>query len=278
MIRKYYPEEWMRNSCDIDILVQEERVEEIVALLTQKLNYKSDGKRKSHDILLHTPGDVHLELHFNIISGSYAFNRVLSRVWDFARPVEDKENHYQLSDEFLYFHIISHAAYHFLRGGCGIRPIFDIWLLKNNLNLDAKKLLPLLKEADLEKFAVELEHLSNVWANGYPHNETTKMMEQYILSGGVYGTMENRVAINEHSQNKLKYFFHRVFMPYEAMKKYYKILDRAPVLYPFFHIVRWFRIIFTNKDSAFVELKQNQTISTGKVDSLSEMRKRLNLR
>ncbi len=278
VIRKYYPEEWLRTSCDIDILVEEECIEEIVALLTQKLKYKSDGKRSPHDISLFTPGNVHIELHFNIISGNSDFNKVLSRVWDFARPVGGEESRYQVSDEFLYFHIISHAAYHFLRGGCGIRPIFDIWLLKKNLNLDAKKLLPLLKEADLVKFATEIENLSNVWAEGCAHTKTTKMMEQYILSGGVYGTMENRVGMNEYSQSKLKYFFHRVFMPYATMKKYYKILDKAPVLYPFFHIVRWFRIVFNNKDNAIFELKQNQTISVEKVDSLSIMKKRLNLR
>lgn len=278
VIRKYYPEEWLRNSCDIDILVEEERIEEIVALLTQKLNYKSNGKRRSHDISLFTPGNVHLELHFNIISGNSDFNKVLSRVWEFASPVEGKVAHYGVSDEFLYFHIISHAAYHFLRGGCGIRPIFDIWLLKKNLHLDKKKLLPLLKEADLVKFTAEIEHLSNVWAEGCTHNEITKMMEQYILSGGVYGTMENRIGMNEHAQSRLKYLFHRTFMPYATMKKYYKILDKAPVLYPFFHIVRWFRIMFKNNDSAFFELEQNQAISAEKVESLNKMKKMLHLR
>lgn len=278
VIRRYYPEEWLRNSCDIDILVEEDRIDEIVALLTQKLNYKSDGKRQAHDISLFTPGNIHIELHFNIISGSSDFNKVLSRVWEFAELVDGKESQYRVSDEFLYFHIISHAAYHFLRGGCGIRPVFDIWLLKKNLNLDSKKLMPLLNEANLVKFTTEIEYLSDVWAEGCVHNEITKMMEQFILSGGVYGTIENQVGMNEHSQNKFKYFIHRVFMPYDTMKKYYKILDKAPVLYPFFHFVRWSRIILRNNDAAFIELKKNHTISAEKVDILRKMKKELNIK
>lgn len=278
VIRKYYPEDWLRNSCDIDILVEEEHIEEIVKLLVQELKYITDGKRGSHDISLFTPGNVHIELHFNIISGTSDYNKVLSRIWEFASPVDGKIANYKVSNEFLYFHIISHAAYHFLMGGCGIRPIIDIWLLKKNLNLDNEKLLLLLKEANLLKFTTEIEHLANVWIQEYAHNETTKMMEEYILSGGVYGTIENKVGMNEHSKSKVEYFFHRIFMPYVTMKKYYKILDKAPILYPFFHVVRWFRIIFKNNDSAFYELKQNQNISDEKIEFLNRMRKMLNLR
>ena len=39
VIKNYYPEFWMRTSCDIDILVRQEQVKDIVKLLTEKYGY-----------------------------------------------------------------------------------------------------------------------------------------------------------------------------------------------------------------------------------------------
>ena len=44
VIRQYYPEPWMRTSCDIDILVEEEKLSDAISALKKVLEYTSDEK------------------------------------------------------------------------------------------------------------------------------------------------------------------------------------------------------------------------------------------
>ena len=44
VIRQYYPEPWLRTSCDIDILVHEEDIERAIAVLTDKNGYTLEKK------------------------------------------------------------------------------------------------------------------------------------------------------------------------------------------------------------------------------------------
>lgn len=49
VLRKYYPEPWMRTSCDIDILVNKIEVEKAATYLVDNCGYSREGKG-SHDI------------------------------------------------------------------------------------------------------------------------------------------------------------------------------------------------------------------------------------
>ena len=41
VLREYYPEAWMRTSCDTDILVKEENLDAATALLVEKMGYRA---------------------------------------------------------------------------------------------------------------------------------------------------------------------------------------------------------------------------------------------
>ena len=66
VLRKYYPEEWMRTSCDIDILVHDEELEKAVHVLKDKMQY-TQLHRTTHDISFVTPTGVRVELHFDLL-------------------------------------------------------------------------------------------------------------------------------------------------------------------------------------------------------------------
>ena len=65
VIRKYYPDRWMRTSTDIDILVSEEDLKCAKKALVSKLGY-AEGRYRYHDVSLYAPSGVLLELHFRI--------------------------------------------------------------------------------------------------------------------------------------------------------------------------------------------------------------------
>jgi len=270
VIRELYPDPAMRTSCDIDILIHESDLKKALKALEEELDY-SVGTRFVQDVSLTSPGGVHLELHFELIEDDY-FSApaipILKDAWKYATP-EDGLYLHNFSPDFFMFYHIAHMAKHFARGGCGIRPFMDLWLLNHTesyKNLNAE----LIKESGLTDFYEASCKLSEVWFSNSAHDSLTASMEKYLLGAGVYGSTENRVAVGrKKSGGKLSYIMSRIFLPYSMMKNQHPILKNLPILLPFFQITRWFRIIFEGRfNKSIKELKlsaksnENQEIST----------------
>jgi len=262
VIRKYYPEPWMRTSCDIDILVHEKDLENAVSLLVEKRGATREAKG-SHDVGLSSNG-VHIELHYSLIESDVLGKAdiPLQNVWNYAEPIGETSQ-YALSDEMFYYYHIAHMAKHFIHGGCGVRPFIDLWLL-NRVNTEkTEQRNELLLDGGLFKFAKEAEKLSAVWFGNEEYDATTREMEHYILQGGVYGTTEQRFAMSQSKKGgKIKYLMSRIFLTYKEMSIYYPSLKKCPILFPFYQVRRWFRILFCGgRKVAMNEIKLNQGLS-----------------
>lgn len=247
VIRKYYPEPWMRTSCDIDLLVHEEQVEQIKSIFQDKLGceYKSSWY---YEHSFYTPAGVHIELHSSLRAERAKEDAILNDVWKYAQPLDGKKYTKNLADEMYYFYHCSHMAKHFESGGCGIRPFMDIWILNHKLSFDKERRYELLKTGDLLSFAVAMEKLAEVWFSGAEHTELSKDLEQFILFGGVYGTVENRVAVQQTQKGgKFKYILSRIFLPYNQLKIVYPSVEKHKWLMPFYQIRRWFRLFRKGK-------------------------------
>ena len=272
VIRKFYPEPWLRTSCDIDVLVKEKDIERASELLTERMSYKKERKG-SHDVSLFSESGIHLELHYSLIEEKRIENAelLLQSVWDHAAAVSDTYE-YILSDEMFYYYHIVHMAKHFVEtGGCGIRPFLDVWVLNHRIDFDREKREKLLSDGGLDVFAKQAEFLSEVWFGNAEHTEISKQMEEYILRGGVYGTSTNRVAVQQQKRGgKVKYALSRIFIPYDVIKFHYPILQKHKWLTPIMEVRRWGKLIFCGHLKRTVnELKYNGTISE---DSAAEAR------
>lgn len=265
VIRKYYPEPWMRTSCDIDILVHEKDLENAISVLVDKRGATLEEKG-SHDVGLILNG-VHIELHYSLIESDIVGKAdiPLQNVWNYAQPVRETYQ-YALSDEMFYYYHIAHMAKHFIHGGCGIRPFIDLWLY-NRVNSDNKdKRHKLLSDGGLSKFAEEVDKLSAIWFDDEEHDATTQEMENFILQGGVYGTLEQHLAMSQNKKGgKFKHLLGRIFLSYKDMSIYYPSLKKCPILFPFYQVLRWFRILFCGgRKAAMNEIKLNQGLSEEK--------------
>ena len=277
VIRSLYPESYMRTSCDIDMLILEEDIEKAIAVLKEKLNYTTDGERKFHDVSLFSPSGVHLELHFSILEGLDTLDRVLSRAWENTAPSQEGEFTRLLTNEFLLFHVIAHASYHFIRGGSGIKPFIDLHLLSEKIEFDRDALLALCREAGIDKFLSGAESLASVWFEGRAHDDLTEAMQSFILEGGVYGTEENLAAAGQ-AQNggRFKAILSLIFMPYEKLKTLYPSLEGRKYLIPFYWVRRWFRVIFKGRiGKAYKTIKTNVTVTKESRESTSELFEKL---
>ena len=247
VLRDYYPEAWMRTSCDADILVKEEILDTAVALLTEKLGYTA-GKKSDHDISLYAASGTHLELHYDTIQERYEVNscrEVLASIWNYAAPKESGKHHLYLTDEMFYFYHIAHMAKHFAVGGCGVRAFLDIWVMNHKMSFDREKRYKLLEEGGLLQFAKAAESVSEVWFAGAEPNKMDIAVSDYILRASLYGDKANRAALGQaRSGGKLKYLLtQRVFMPYAYLKDEYPVLKDRKWLTPYYQVVRWCKML-----------------------------------
>ncbi len=270
VIRELYPEPWLRTSCDIDILVHEEDLDRAVAHLTA-VGWSVRGNKNYHDISLYSPTGVHLELHFNIKENIDRIDAVLERVWEYSAPIDGKRYEYRQTNEFLLFHFFAHMSYHFVAGGCGVRPLLDISILQDRLTYDESAFAALCAAAGLTRFCACVAELIHVWFEGAAPTPLTAKMEAYIMSGGVYGIGANHVAVQRARRGgRLRYLCSRLFVPYRILKTRYPVLEKHKWLYPFMQVRRWFEALFGGRaKDVSRELKINQGISPEQVNEIS---------
>ncbi len=246
VIREYYPQTWMRTSCDIDILVRAEEAEKAKELLINEYRYTYQ-KTGPHDISLFSPTNIHIELHYDLVEKGTAneASAVLKKVWDMLTVREGYVFWHEMPDELYYFYHIAHMAKHFENGGCGIRPFIDLWILDNLPEADKKRRDDLLERGKLLKFAESSRRLSRIWFEGEKYDVISGQMEAFLLNGGVYGNRENHIIVQQQKKGgRLKYALSKIFLPYDVIKFYYPILLKHPWLTPFMEVRRWCKLIF----------------------------------
>lgn len=241
VIRDLYLSRWQRTSCDIDVLVSEEALNAAAEALVTAGGFTRGGKG-AHDLSLYSAAGVHIELHYTLAEDHIppAVQQILSTVW--AHTDCDGAEH-RMHADFFYFYHVAHMAKHFMLGGCGIRPLLDLWILQEKMPPDAAA-RALLEQGGLATFADAAVRLAGVWFGSSAHDDVTARMEQFILRGGMYGTLQNQVTVAQRKQSKLGYLFSKIFLPYNRLKHQYPVIQRHKWLTPVCHVRRWCRLLF----------------------------------
>lgn len=250
IIRGYYPSELMRTSCDIDILVPQEDFERAIKLLGEN-GFKKLNVKKHHDVSLYY-GITHLELHFSLFERVEDIDTLLLKAWDYVVPVTKYE--YVETREYFIFHHIAHMKYHFIGGGCGIKPFLDLYVLRRHNFYDTDRLYELLDMTGLRRFYDSINATLSVWFEGATSDGLTQKIEDYILSGGAFGTLENKMAVQSYLRgSRAKNLWRSAFPKYELMLGAYPILKKHKILLPAFYVINIF------KDAFGKDAKKNRT-------------------
>ena len=285
VIRKYYPDPWMRTSGDIDILVKKEDSVRGAELLETKLDYTKvhKEKRTEHDFGYYAPNGTPVELHYDlmekdannvVVKHKFSFSCSADFAWDRAEKAENSEYKYKMSKDVFYIYHISHMAKHFINGGCGIRPFIDLWIL-NNLGWGENDFVKeSLKNDGIMLFWEKANELTKVWFEDKAHSEITQKMESFILDGGVHGNSENKMKLLKIKKNsKWRFFLSIIFVPYKTLRYRYKGLEKYPFLLPFYWVRRWFENIFKGKLKNVA--RDNSSYNAINEDEMGEMKKML---
>ncbi len=275
VLKPFYPKDGMRTSCDIDVLIKENDIDASVkALQNQGFTVL---KCNFHDVSLLSESKILLELHFNVKENHENLDLVLKDAWEYAEL--EAGHRYKFSDEFFVFHILSHMAHHFMGGGCGLRSLMDLWVMKHKMGLDYLIAENLLKKAGIFKFAEQVSRLSEVCFDNTSHDKYTKSMLAFIVNGGVFGNVENRAKYDKTGgEGSVKFVLRRVFPPIEVLKKRHAILEKAPILLPFFWLRRIIRNIFKGNTERYIEeAKSYSSADFGEVNDIESLRNFLEL-
>lgn len=242
VIRSLYHEPWHRTSCDIDILVRKEQLDEAVAALQAQLHYEKKGQG-THDVSMWSPNGVHLELHFDIDETHVTSEQF----WDNSAAEAGRYCH-RLSNEMLITAHIAHMAKHFLHGGCGLRPFLDLWFMEEKLTYDASCVGQMLCDAGLDTFSEKTHTLMRVWFSDEKADALIHQMEEYILPSGVYGNTKNMIAVaRTQGSGACEYLLQRILPPLEILKLQYPALNKHPWLLPWYWICRAIRLVKNGK-------------------------------
>lgn len=270
VLKEFYPKDGMRTSCDIDVLIKENDIDVSVKAL-QKQGF-TVVKRNYHDVSLLSESKILLELHFNVKENHENLDLVLKDAWEYAE-LEAGHRH-KFSEEFFVFHILSHMAHHFIGGGCGLRSLMDLWVMKHKMGIDFLKAEELLKKAGIFKFAETVSRLSEACFGDMPHDKYTKSMLIFIVNGGVFGNVENKAKYDKTGgETSAKYVLRRVFPSIELLQKRYTVLEKAPFLLPVFWVVRIVKNIFKGNTERYIEeAKLYGSADCGEVADIEQLR------
>lgn len=243
VLHNLYPEKWMRVGCDVDILVHKEDVKKVEKVFEEKLNYHNSGE-SYHDVRMKSADGIVFEIHHTLIEDGFAnnANKFLENVWEYVHPREDSAFHYLMTDEMFYFYHIAHIAKHIENGGCGIKPFLDLYVMSRVRGTMAKKLVD---ESGLSAFESVVSKLCGVWFEAGEHNESTELLQNFIVDGGVYGTRENFAFIQKGRKgSKRKYILSKIFPSYSELKYEFPVLRKYKLLFPVCIVYRWFCFFF----------------------------------
>lgn len=267
--KELYPESWMRSVRDIDILVPKELHETGCLSLCEGLGYCVTEKG-THDTQFKTPEGLCVELHFSLLEDNIfpVAAKRLGDAWSRALPTE-KPFLFRMDDaDFYLFHLV-HMAKHFKNGGCGIRPLVDLWLFMQN-GYRGEELTALLSDCGLLKFTVAMEQLCRIWFSDGKYSRELLMTEQYLLDGGISGDEKIfYVDTVRKYKSRGRYLLSIVFPTYSHLKSRYPHLDGRPLMYPCFYVKRlWDLTVGNRKDEGKQQLKN---ISHASFDEVSRL-------
>lgn len=246
-----YPQQWMRTSADVDILVKEEDVIKVSDILIAAEMTRE--QECSHHVSFVSKNNMHIEVHYCLIEDFYLAesSEAFKDIWDHVELKKESVSEYVMRDEWFYLYHIAHMAKHFKTGGCGVRSVLDIWMLDHKVRYDGKKRDNLIGKCKLTSFETAVKELSEIWFSGKENNAAAEELENYIINGGIYGTPEHGIIIRKQSENnRFIYYLKRIFMPYRYIKHEYPVLKKCPFLLPFCWAARWFRLIDPKKRRA----------------------------
>ncbi len=254
--KEVYPKRELREMSDMDILYEEGHFSQVAeAMSALGYEYEKESVAENHREFIRKPALL-VEMHYSLLPESSPYASYYKDA--FKRAKSDDGYAYRFSHEDEYIFFLLHAFRHDEEGGFGVRTVLDYALFTRKYALDRAYIegqIAILEEMGgegLRALEERFSRLSRKWFQESPELDDDGL---YVLSGGVYGRMEQGWEKNLRRKGKMRYVLSRAFPPYCKMKGLYPSLKKVPFLLPFYWIARLVRLLFTKRGKAREEWK-----------------------
>lgn len=243
-MRNYYPDPLMRQMADVDILAHPYEFQRIKQVMEER-GFKSGTESPwKHDNFY--KNEVHIEMHKRLTDDSNVIQTWENGLWD--RAVREEGEVFKMSPEDYYIFHFVHLHKDFMNGHLGLRRIVDTWLLKQH-SVDMKIVKKYLDSFGMWKFHERMAELSGVLMGEIPMDEDSEVLLTHAFTHGIYGSGKSyksaRIAAmgNTVINGKWKSAFNAIFLPFKRMKAQFPVLEKWPVLLPWFWYKRIIRFL-----------------------------------
>ena len=209
VIKDIYPQNYMRQMCDIDILVEPDNFKK-AAKIMKDMGYQKYYNYEKHLIFTKDPFII-VELHRKLILKKEIIGfDYFKDVWPLSVKYKNYENIYQLDVNNAYVFCLVHILTHFKFSGITAKDILDVYLYNETYKdaLDYNKLSQIFKELEILDFAENIKNIAYKWFGTDDINELDEI-EKFILGGS---NLNNNVHYSIGKNNgKLRLFIRLLF-------------------------------------------------------------------
>ena len=260
VMKDYYPGTGMRQMSDNDILF-DPSCRKTVKKYMKDRGYHLKSKNNNHcDEWVKAPV-YNFEMHLNLFTPMQDITGYFTDIKKKLIGVSPNSFAYRFTDEDFYIYMTAHAYKHYSGGGTGLRTLIDYYLyLKNKESaMNWVYITDELKKLDINEFEAQI-HLTakKVFSPKSPLTDDERKMVRFMLGSGTYGNFENSIINMSRElkgENKAQYIFRRIFPNMAWMKMYAPTVAKYPVLYPFYLMKRFYRLLFVTRKQRIKELK-----------------------
>lgn len=267
ILQHMYPVYGMRQMSDHDILFDAKRADDVKSIM-EKLGFSVEHFGASNHDVYHKEPVSNFEMHTSLFGSSHD-----EKLYEYFKNIEKRllgegyEKHF--SQEDFYIYMIAHEYKHYSIGGTGLRSILDVYVYLQKESLDMDYVATETEKLGIAEFEAANRLLAQHLFSGGELTQADKDMLEYVLSSGVYGTINHRVE-NKMRQNgwgKIKYALNRFFVPvskknknYSVYAGYYPFFYKHKILLPFLPLYRTFRAIKSGKFKAEAKAIKNAKV------------------
>ena len=236
-LRAQYPQPNWRTSQDLNILVAEEKREEVAALI-EDMGFR---RVKQEDSDLYLLDQVKIEIRYSLSDGDLTDGG--EPLWNSLVTADGIS--YSFSPTALYAYQMSLMRRNFSSDtGIGIRSMLDLYMCRQKLDeADYPVLDDWFAARGITDFARCMFDLSEVWFGDMPATNDTILLGSYIAANGG----GNGLAGSETPRENL---FRRIFPSFRVMRREFKAVRCFPPLLPLFWVIRWFLLPARKKKAA----------------------------
>lgn len=246
----------IREMGDIDVLIDPTRAEDARDMMVGAGYEVKEFGKFHHDAYVKPP--IHqYELHRMLLFGFEG-----DAVYDYYADVKDRlvsdgGCRFRFTPEDLYIYILAHEYKHFSQGGTGLRSLLDVYMIlsKYDGEIDLDRVRTECEKLSLAEFEEHNRRTATALFSGGEIDERDREFLSYIISSGVYGTVEH-VFADRVKDGKLAYIMRRLFPPMSEIRVTYPFFYRHRILLPALFFYRLGKMLTVKSGYVFRELKK----------------------